>query len=141
MNRSSSATGLRMYFFDSGAADDYNTRVSGYDYVWANQVDWLMRNDESLTKATGFAPALAFMHIPTEEWGVAWNNAAANNKTSGVKQEGIGASTVNGGIIAGMLQVVLSSILAFISSCIHFHKYSFIKINLVCLCQGSILRP
>ena len=130
-NNASLEVGLQLFFFDSGSDNDgYNERVPGYDYVWPEQVNWF----EQQVKGDG-VPALAFMHIPTQEWAEAVAAPGAN--VTGSHFDGISPSTVNGGLYAGFLNPESGVKAAF---CGHDHTNDFcVPYNGVQLCyEGAV---
>eukprot|EP00898_Chlorokybus_atmophyticus_P001639 jgi/Chlat1/2476/Chrsp175S02355 len=108
-----------IFVFDSGAYDKTG-RVGGYDWVHADQIQWFNRTSTALLDKYGsHLPAVVFMHIPLQEFAVAWEccskpaddlrcwGAVPNpvrQRCTGVNQEGVQGAMVNSGLFTSMVE-------------------------------------
>jgi hypothetical protein len=96
----SNKTAALLYCFDS---NDYtgNYKLGNYAPIYLDQVMWYRQQSEHFTSSNNGKPlpALAFFHIPLQEY-----NFAANGKNVlGNKKEGVGGSRQNTGLFSSFL--------------------------------------
>jgi len=92
-----------LYGIDSNAYFK-DTKISEYDFVHDDQIQWYLKETKRLTGQNGGnpIPALAFFHIPTPEFA----EASGNNNAFliGIRKEEVCSPTINSGLIAAFLQ-------------------------------------
>ena len=88
-----------MYFFDSGGGQEQA------GYIFPDQVSWYQNLSSSLqAKYQTTLPALAFFHIPLQEYMDAWNQGGV---CTGYKNESVVCQQENTGLFQTFLNQVL----------------------------------
>ncbi|GHV66096.1 metallophosphatase [Bacteroidia bacterium] len=93
-----------LYCFDSNDYPKDRKRFSeGYDWIHHDQVDWYRQQSEAFTKSNGGQPipALAFFHIPLQEW----FNIKGQPQTYGHLGEGGSPGRLNTGMFAAFVEM------------------------------------
>ncbi len=91
-----------LYCMDSNSNSTLPT-VNGYGWFNFSQIDWYLKQSRKYTVANGGKPlpALAFFHIPLQEYTQVWNNKT--NPPLGVKNEDECSPDINSGMFTAML--------------------------------------
>ncbi|KAK8803874.1 hypothetical protein WA158_001568 [Blastocystis sp. Blastoise] len=90
---------FNMWFFDS--MDYVCHGFSGYGCVEPETINWYVKKSEDMEKQLGYKiPGVAFFHIPTQEYMVAWNHYNG----LGCKREPTSCSSLNTGLIVNMIK-------------------------------------
>jgi predicted phosphodiesterase len=93
------STNFLLYFMDSNAYSKFED-AKGYDWFGHDQVNWYRKSSAEYTKKNGGAiPALAFFHIPLNEYS---DMTLAREKISGVKNEQECPPAINPGMFLAM---------------------------------------
>lgn len=89
-----------LFFFDSGClnADD---NVEGYDFIKRDQINWYIKESEDIKSHYGILPALAFFHIPLQEYLYVWYKGDCY----GEKNEEVCCANQNSGLFSAMLEM------------------------------------
>ena len=93
-----------IYGFDSHSFNGKykQTGVSGYDYIFRDQIDWYVRTSRQYTAENGgqALPAVAFFHIPLPEYAYALTDPHV--RYYGLQNEAICSSPLNSGLFTAM---------------------------------------
>jgi len=87
-----------LYFLDSGAYAPF--RFGHYDWIRRDQVRWFRRQVHGVRESCGELPALAFFHIPLQEYALAWRLGLCE----GTKGERVCCPFWNSGFFRAMRQ-------------------------------------
>lgn len=89
-----------LYLMDSG---NYNANeiVGGYGYFSRKQINWYIETSENIRKNNGEIPALAFFHIPLQEYNDVWNYMVCY----GEKRENVCCPRQNSGMFSAMVEM------------------------------------
>lgn len=89
-----------LYLIDSG---DYNKneKLSGYDFIHRDQINWYTKQSENINNNFGHLPALSFFHIPLPEYNDVWDF----NICFGSKNENVECAKQNSGMFSAMLEM------------------------------------
>lgn len=94
-----------LYCLDSNAYSELKPLVSGYGWIGFSQIEWYRKTSTEYTNANGGKPfpALAFFHIPLQEY----TEAVHNQKYPpiGRVKEGEASPKVNSGFFVAMLEM------------------------------------
>jgi hypothetical protein len=101
-------TGAVLYFMDSNAYNNIGGQ-KGYDWFGANQVDWYAKNSAYFTKQNNGKPypALAFFHIPLQEYALlsdTTKNFVKKSPVFGTRKEQECPGFLNTGMFATMVE-------------------------------------
>jgi hypothetical protein len=101
-SRTSNKPAALLYCFDS---NDYtrNHRLGYYDWIHYDQIAWYRQQSARYTRANGNQPlpALAFFHIPLQEYA----NIAGREATIGTAGEGVFPGEINTGMFASFVDM------------------------------------
>lgn len=87
-----------LYFIDSLAYAP--KEIDGYAWISRKQINWYIQTSQNIEKQNHKKlPALAFFHIPLQEY-----NQVFGDKSLGCKQEDVCCSKINSGFFAAMLE-------------------------------------
>jgi len=97
---------FNLFFFDSGDyskfSDDEKVGISGYDWIWGDQMEWYVSQSKELEeKNGGTVPAFAFFHIPLPEYSTMIND---NTTISGNREEAECPGAVNSGMFSTFVE-------------------------------------
>jgi predicted phosphodiesterase len=100
----SNKTEALLYCMDSNSYSTLKPTVNGYGWFDFSQVNWYREKSRNYTLANSGnpLPALAFFHIPLQEYFNAWKNKV--NRPIGVKFEDECSPDINTGMFASMLE-------------------------------------
>jgi len=74
--------------------------IEGYAWISRKQINWFVQTSKEIEKQNGKKlPALAFFHIPIQEYNQLWGQ-----NSLGVKQEDVCCSKINSGFFAALLE-------------------------------------
>lgn len=130
-------TGAVLYFMDSNAYNNLGGQ-KGYDWFGTDQVDWYAKNSTSLTKQNGGNPypALAFFHIPLQEYALlsdTTKNFVKKSPIFGTRKEQECPGFLNTGMFASMVEH--GNVMATFTG--HDHNNDYIGyLNGICLGYG-----
>ncbi|MDR1633150.1 MAG: endonuclease/exonuclease/phosphatase family protein [Dysgonamonadaceae bacterium] len=101
-SRTSDKPAALLYCFDS---NDYtrNDKLGHYDWIRYDQIAWYRQQSKRYTQANNNQPlpALAFFHIPLQEYA----NIAGKEATVGTQGEGIAYGKINSGMFASFVDM------------------------------------
>jgi hypothetical protein len=101
-SQTSDRTTALLYCFDS---NDYtrNNKFGYYDWIHYDQIEWYRQQSRKYTQSNNNKPlpALAFFHIPLQEYG----NVAGQSTIVGTKGEGIASGEINSGMFASFVEM------------------------------------
>lgn len=89
-----------LFLLDSGDHNK-NSQVGGYDFIKRDQIEWYVQQSLAIEKQWGSLPALAFFHIPLQEYNIVWNLFPCY----GEKNEGVCCPHQNSGLFSAMLEM------------------------------------
>ncbi len=130
-------TGAVLYFMDSNAYNNIGGQ-KGYDWLGTDQVDWYAKNSASFTKQNSGKPypALAFFHIPLQEYALlsdTTKNFVKKNTVFGTRKEQECPGFLNTGMFASMVEH--GDVMGVFTG--HDHNNDYIGyLNGICLAYG-----
>ncbi|MDO8898484.1 MAG: metallophosphoesterase [Bacteroidales bacterium] len=99
---SNSKTSALLYFFDSNAYCN-NKKISDYDWIKFDQIEWYRHQSSQYTAANEGKPlpALAFFHIPLLEY----KEISGKENTLGQEFEGVYSPQINSGLFGSFVDM------------------------------------